>query len=105
MPYSVKFAASAEADLLRLFDFLLDRAETIADLDNAQDDLEALREAVLIKLGASPWAYRKAGIGRRTTRRELIVPSRTTGYVVLYEIGPETVIVLAVRHQLEQDFH
>ena len=105
MPYVVKFEASAEADILRLFDFLLDRAETLEDLDNAQADLDALREATLNKLAASSWTYRKAGTGRRTTRRELVVPVRTTGYVVLFEIGLDSVIVLAIRHQLEQDYH
>jgi hypothetical protein len=38
--------------------------------------------------------------------RELIVPFGTNGYVVLYEIvGAEHVDVLAVRHQLEDDYH
>ncbi len=105
MRYRVKFEASAEADMLRLFDFLLDRAETLADLDKAQLDLDELRAAVLRKLADSPWAYRKAAPGRRTTRRELIVPTRTHGYVVLFEIGADVVIILAIRHQLEQDYH
>jgi plasmid stabilization system protein ParE len=104
-PYRVKFEASAEADMRRVFDFLLDRAQTLDDLANAQADLDSLRAATLYKLAESPWAYRKAGTGRRTTRRELVVPSRTSGYIVLFEIGAEVAVVLAVRHQLEQDYH
>ena len=106
MTFAVKFAASAEADMLRLFDHLLNRAETAEDLVRAQDVLEALHAAIRSHLATSPWSYRKAGDGRSSTRRELIVPSGATGYVALYEIeSPLSVVVLAVRHQLEDDYH
>ena len=85
MTFTVKFAASAEADMVRLFDHLLDRAETAEDLARAQDVLEALHAAILSHLATSPWSYRKAGDGRSSTRRELIVPSGATGCVALYE--------------------
>ena len=39
------------------------------------------------------------------TRRELVITSGATGYVALYEISVGTVFVLAVRHQLEDDYH
>jgi len=106
MSFAVGFAASAEADMLRLFDHLLERAETAEDLLRAQDVVDALRVSILSHLATSPWSYRKAGDGRSSTRRELIVPVGAAGYVALYEIeSPSSVIVLAVRHQLEDDYH
>jgi hypothetical protein len=50
-------------------------------------------------LARSPFIYRKAG--NSPFVRELIVPLRTSGYVVPYEIeGGSAINVLAVRHQL-----
>jgi plasmid stabilization system protein ParE len=38
--------------------------------------------------------------------RELLIPFGRAGYVALYEIdGKDTVTVLAVRHQREDDYH
>lgn len=38
--------------------------------------------------------------------RELVIPFGAAGYVVLIEIeDDETVAVLAIRHQREEDFH
>lgn len=106
MRFAVSFAASAEDDLLRLFDHLLERANTPEDLDRTQEVIDSLRSALLLHLASSPWSYRKAGDGQRSTRRELVVASGATGYVALYEIAsPDSVIVLAVRHQLEDDYH
>jgi hypothetical protein len=43
--------------------------------------------------------------GRGRARRRL-GGDGATGYVVLFEIaGPASVLVLAVRHQREQDYH
>jgi len=106
MAFLVRFAPEAEDDLLRLFDFLLARAYTLEDLDHAQRVIEVLRTAVTHQLARTPYSFRKAGDGRRSTRRELIVPSGATGYVALYEIdGPASVLVLALRHQREDDYH
>lgn len=106
--YEVRFSAAAEADLVRLLDCLLDclldRATTVADLDLAQRAVDAIRCAAEHPLSATPYSFRKAGA--RATRRELIVPFGATGYVALYEIaGPALVVVLALRHQREQDYH
>ena len=104
MRFDVRFCAAAEDDLARLFDFLLDRAETVDDLDLAQVAIEAVRSAVLNQLAATPYSFRKAG--KSSTRRELIIPFGASGYVALYEIaGPSSVVVLAVRHQREEDYH
>jgi plasmid stabilization system protein ParE len=104
MRFEVRFSATADDDLARLFDFLLDRAETAADLALAQAAVEAIRSAALHQLAATPYSFRKAGTS--PTRRELIISFGATGYVALCEIAsPSSVVVLAVRHQLEDDYH
>jgi plasmid stabilization system protein ParE len=104
MKFEVRFSVAADEDLARLFDFMLDRSQTIEDLDHAQDAVEAIRHAALNLLAATPYSFRKAG--KSPTRRELIVPFGAAGYVVLYEIVmPSTIIVLAIRHQREEDYH
>lgn len=104
--FRVQFAPAAGEDLVRLFDHLLERVETLEDLEHAQEVIHTLRQAIAHQLALTPYSFRKAGDGRRSTRRELIVPTGATGYVALYEItGSRDVLVLAVRHQLEQDYH
>jgi plasmid stabilization system protein ParE len=104
MTFEVRSSATADDDLARLFDFLLDRAETVEDLDFAQAAIEAVRAAAMSHLAATPYSFRKAG--KSPTRRELIIPFGATGYVALYEIAsPSSVMVLAVRHQREEDYH
>ncbi len=104
MKHEVLFSAAAEDDLDRLFGFMLDRAKTVEDIDLAQIAIEAVRAVVLNQLAATPYSFRKAG--RSPTRREIIIPFGATGYVALYEIAsPSKVVVLAVRHQREADYH
>jgi len=102
--FEVRFSTSSVDDLVRLFEFLLDRAKTIEDLDLAQEAIDAVRSAVVHRLAVTPYSFRKAG--RSPTRRELIIPFGATGYVALYEImSAASVLVLAVRHQREEDYH
>ncbi len=104
MSFVVELSAIAEADLERLFEFLLDRAETSEDLDRAQAAIDAIRAAVQHRLAITPFSFRKAA--QNPLQRELIIPFAGTGYVALYEIvSTSKVIVLAVRHQLEEDYH
>jgi len=104
MSFDVRFSVEARDDLNRLFEFLLERAGTVEDLDLAQAAIDAIRSAVLNQLAATPYSFRKAG--KSPTRRELIIPFGATGYVALYEIaGQSSVVVLAVRHQREEDYH
>ena len=104
--YEVRFTPAAEDDLLRLTDFLLNRARDLVELEAVDASIQALRHAVEKQLSSIPWSFRKAGQGSRTTRRELVVPAGAFGYVALYEIeSASRVQVLAVRHQLEQDYH
>jgi plasmid stabilization system protein ParE len=104
MSFEVVFSPEADDNLARLFDFLLDRAETAEDLTLADEAIQAIRSALTNQLAASPYSFRKTG--PRSTRRELIIPFGATGYVALYEIAGRTrVVVLAVRHQREEDYH
>ena len=102
--FEVRYTAAARDDLLRLFDFLLERAQTVEEFDAAQGAIDALCTAVEGHLSRSPFIFRKAGSS--PFLRELIIPFGNSGYVALYEIeGADTVNILAVRHQLEDDYH
>ena len=105
MSFRVRLTREAEADLERLFDFVLERelARAAGNLELAEQALRAIR-AGIATLETSPFTCRKAG--RSPFLRELIVPFGRSGYVALFEIVSETeVVVAAVRHQLEEDFH
>ena len=102
--FNVRYTAAAQDDLLRLFDFLLGRAQTVEEFDAAQFAIDALRAAVQGHLSQTPFIYRKASDS--PFLRELIIPFGQSGYVALYEIeGAHTVTILAVRHQREDDYH
>ena len=104
MSFDLRFSVAAHDDLARLFAFLLDKAETVEDLNLAKATIEAVRSAALNQLAVTPYSPRKAGSS--PTRRELIAPFGASGYVALCEIaGPGSVMLLAVRHQRKDDFH
>ncbi len=103
MSFVVRYSASARDDLARLYDFLLDRATTAEDLDLAEQAL-AVIAAAAEGLRRSPFIYRKADDD--PFLRELLIPFGHSGYVALFEIeDAATVTILAVRHQLEDDYH
>ncbi len=99
--FKVRFTPEAEDDLLRLFDFLL--GQEIATAERAQ---VAIAKAVEL-LEVFPFACRKApGGDGNPFSRELIIPFADSGYVALFEIeNANTVTILAVRHQREEDYH
>ncbi len=105
MIFKVRLTRNAEADLDRLFDFVLERelARDGGDLTLPTQAIAALR-AGIATLKSSPFTCRKAGPS--PFLRELIIPFGRSGYVALFEIEDEaSVTVLAVRHQLEDDYH
>lgn len=103
MSFAVRYSAGAREDLVRLYEFLLQRVSTVEDLDVAEVALNAITSAV-DNLGRSPFIYRKAG--QSPFLRELLIPFGNSGYVALFEIeDASTVTILAVRHQLEDDYH
>jgi plasmid stabilization system protein ParE len=102
--FLVRYTESAREDLLRLFDFLLERAHSAEDLDAAQRALDTIRNTIETQLSRSPFIYRKAGAS--PFLRELIITFGGTGYVALYEIeGNHSINILAIRHQREDDYH
>lgn len=102
--FEVRYADAARDDLLRLFDFLLERAQTAEDFDAAQLAVEVITQTVGRSLSQTPFVYRKAGAS--PFLRELLIPFRRAGCVALYEIdNAVNVTVLAVRHQVEDDYH
>jgi len=104
MSFVVELSPGAESDLERLFDFFLDRCETSEDLDRAQVAIDAIRATAQHRLAITPFSFRKAA--QNPAQRELIIPFAGTGYVALYEIvSPSKVMVLALRHQREEDYH
>lgn len=104
MTFQVEFSPEAVEDLERLFDFLLEKAETVEDAMRAHEAVEAIRLAAHSHLSITPYSYRK--VGQRSTLRELIVPFGATGYVLRFDIRtPELVLVIGARHQREEDYH
>ncbi len=104
MTFRVRLTREAEADLDRLFDFVIERelGRAGGDLALAQQALHAIR-AGFLTLRSSPFTCRK--VGRSPFLRELIIPFGRSGYVALFEIESATdVVVVAVRHQLEDDY-
>ena len=106
MSYQVKLTREAEDDLLRLYDFVLVRELDRpggGDLDLAEQALGAIQSG-FATLRSSPFTCRKAG--QSPFMRELVIPFGATGYVALFEISDgDTVIVAAIRHQREDDYH
>ena len=97
--YKVRFTPEAKDDLLRLYDFLLEK-----NIDAAERALDAMKEATNL-LRFSPFSCRKV-LADNPFLRELIIPFGAAGYVALFEIESGNVVnILAVRHQREEDYH
>jgi plasmid stabilization system protein ParE len=102
MTYRVRFTKEAENDLVRLYKYVLARDE--ADWQLAERALEAIRNAIR-SLELTPFSFRKA-IPGNPFLREMVIPFGASGYVALFEIEhEETVTILALRHQREDDYH
>jgi plasmid stabilization system protein ParE len=99
MSYQLRVTAAAQQDLEQLFDFLA-----------AQDFEAALRARAAIEKAwdfaeAMPFGCRKAD-DSNPFLRELVIPFGQAGYVALFEIeSDQTLSVLAIRHQREEDFY
>ncbi len=99
--FEVRFTEEAREDLIRLFDLLLQ-----FDLDVALRARQTIEDSLKL-LEQFPFTCRKAANGAHGPRiRELVVSFGSTGYVALFEIDDaQTLTVLALRHQREEDFH
>ena len=102
MRFRVRFTEEARADTKRLYAFVLEQSE--GDWTLAERAVDAIDNALAL-LQTTPFSCRKAA-GGDALLRELIIPFGASGYVALFEIeNAETVTVLAVRHQREDDYH
>lgn len=98
MTFRVRFTQDAKNDLVRLYSFLLEK-----DINAAGKALEAI-ERGMDALQYFPFSCRKA-TPATPLMRELLISFGNSGYVVLFEIEDnQTVSVLAVRHQYEDDY-
>jgi len=97
--FRVRFTLEAKSDLERLYGFLVEQ-----DLGAAERALELVDRAWSL-IEEFPFSCRKAE-DSNPFLRELVIPFGGAGYVALYEIeDDQTVTVIAVRHQREDDYH
>jgi hypothetical protein len=101
--YTVTLLQEAVADLRRLEDFAIER-----ELANETPDRAAPQRAwtpsardCACCLGRPSHAVGRSWAGRS---RELIAPFGGTGYIVLFEIVDNVVVIGAVRHLREEDY-
>ena len=80
MTFDVRFSAAAEDDLARPFDFLLDKAETLEDLDMAQAAIEAAE-----KLANDPCEFDRLTTASRRLNETIFNPDRLQE-IFVYEI-------------------
>lgn len=106
MSFRVKLTLEGENDLIRLYDFVLERelqGPRRGDLELAEKALCAINDGFTC-LSRSPFTCRKAD--QSPFLRELLIPFGRSGYVALFEIVDSTLVVIAtVRHQNEGDHH
>jgi plasmid stabilization system protein ParE len=105
MRYRVEFSTEAAEDLQRLFEHVLEREmnSPTGDLEVAERALQAIKNGVEL-LALTPFSCRK--VGSSPFLRELVIPLGASGYVALFDIvESDLVIIGAVRHQREDDYH
>ena len=97
MSYLVHWTAKALDGLTRVHDFLAS-----VDAGAAQKALDAIIAATDI-LQEFPHAGRAAD-DLEPDYRELLIPFGVSGYVVVYEVRGQTVVLLALKHQREAGY-
>jgi len=101
--FTVSLTREVLEDLLRLEDFLVESALAHGDIDLPRRAVAAIRREFRI-LETNPFTCRIAETDR--LERELVIPFGASGYVVLFRILSERqVVVAAIRHQREDDYH
>ncbi len=101
MSYQVHYSVEAEIDLLTLYGFILELGD--GDFALAERALDAIGAGLRL-LEQSPFSCRKA-TPSDPLLRELLIPFGSAGYLSLYKItDAQTVTLVAVRHQREDDY-
>ena len=99
MNYRVRYTLGAKDDLKRLFAFLAEQ-----DPQAARHARKAIAASIQL-LQQFPFTCRKA-VSENALLRELVISFGSAGYVALFEIDDqETLTIIAVRHQREDDYH
>lgn len=99
MNYKVRYTLEAKEDLKRLFTFLSEQ-----ELQAAKHARKTIAASIQL-LQQFPFTCRKA-VSENALLRELVISFGSAGYVALFEIeNKETVTIVAVRHQREDDYH
>ncbi|QND49837.1 type II toxin-antitoxin system RelE/ParE family toxin [Rhizobium lusitanum] len=99
MKFAVRYSLGAVEDLDRLYDYLL-----LRDIELAERAYQAIVKATEF-LETFPFSCRKVS-SDNSFLRELVIPFGSAGYVALFEIEDnDTVTILAIRHQREDDYH
>jgi plasmid stabilization system protein ParE len=96
--YRIRLTEEADHDLEELHEFLVVRNPQAAARAG-----EAVH-AALDMLKRFPYACRKNETVNDPSLRDLLVPFDGGGYVVLFRIALETVTIIALRHQREDDY-
>lgn len=103
MSFSVRLTREALEDLQRLEEYLVEFAIQHGDFDLPLRAIEGIRREFRI-LESNPYTCRK--VGTNPLERELVIPFGGSGYVALFEIlSEDEVVVSAIRHQREDDYH
>lgn len=103
MTYTVALTHEALEDLMRLEDFLIEAALQYGDFDLPRRAVAAIRAEIRI-LETNPFTCRIADEDR--LERELVIPFGASGYVALFRIvSDKEIVVAAIRHQREDDYH
>jgi plasmid stabilization system protein ParE len=99
MTFKLIYTPAFYKDLDRLAEFLLER-----DPAQAERAITAIKKALAI-LTDFPLMARRAS-REDPLLRELVVPFGSSGYLILLKlIDDQTVTILAIRHQREEDYH
>jgi plasmid stabilization system protein ParE len=97
MNYRIEYSIPARRDVERLVDFLANK-----DPSASRRALNAILDAVKL-LELFPFSTRVAE-GGNPFIRELVISFSNSGYVAMYAVRGEIVTILAIRHQLEDDY-
>lgn len=98
MSYQIRYTRAAREDLQRLYAFMLEQ-----DLNAAERALKTIEKGMAL-LVDFPFTCRKT-LPDNPFLRELVITFSASGYVVLFEIEDnQTITILAVRHQREDDY-
>ena len=101
MSHRIRFTEEARDDLKRLYAFALESSG--GDWLLAERVVNAIETGLRVLMTA-PFAGKKAA--GNPLERELVIGYGGAGYVAFYEIEDgQTLAVLAVRHQREDDYH